>query len=293
MKYRNIVVLVGALALASTVRAGEGSFGWLYTLDLQPKGTLEFEQKIDLTTRQATGKYNLWRTKTGIEYGVTNDLQVTAYLNGYSVNANQNYTNCENGRSTCTGGFGVSNGYEDRAFNKTRIDGASVEAIWRITNPVLSPVGVGLYVEAVKGNLADAIEAKLLMQSNFLDDRLVVAVNVVAERELYKFTGESTKESMVDVLYGATYRFAPKWFAGLEGRFHNDFAGYNFNSHTQRANFIGPNLHYAEKNWWITGAWRYQLGGHCFGDGQSECSGGKVWDSHGKNQFIVKFGAPF
>ena len=288
---KKLAVLISALAIATSAHAGEGLFGWLYTVDLQPKGTFEFEQKIDLTTGQAAGKYNLWKTKTGLEYGVTNDLQITGYLNGYSVNANKNYTNCD-GASPCTGGFGVPGSASDHAFNKTQFEGASVEAIWRLTNPVVDPVGVGLYLEASKGKFADAIETRLLLQSNFLDDRLILSMNVIAEREKYKFDGIA-QESMIDVLYGAAYRFMPKWYAGIEGRFHNDYVGYNFDSHTQRAHFIGPSLHYAEKDWWATAAWRYQLGGHCYGDGAAECSDGKVWDSHGKNQFIVKVGVPF
>ena len=291
---KKLLSVVCLMTLTAPVMAGEGSFGWLYTLDLQPKGTLEFEQKIDLTKGQAAGTYNLWKTKTGLEYGVTNDFQLTGYLNGYSVNANHNYTNCGSDPSPCTGGFGVPESASGHAFNKTQFEGASVEGVWRVLNPVLSPVGVGLYAEMSKGKFADALETRLLMQSNCLDDRLVLAVNVIAEMEKYKFAGTTpSKESMIDVLYGATYRFAPKWFAGIEGRFHNDFTGYNFDTHTQRANFIGPNLHYAEKDWWVTAAWRYQIGGKCFGDGVGECSDGKVWDSHGKNQFIVKVGVPF
>ncbi len=290
---KKLVSLACSMILASPVMAGEGSFGWLYTLDLQPKGTWEFEQKVDLTRGQAAGQYDLWKSKTGLEYGVTNDFQLTGYLNGYSVNANKNYTNCD-GVPLCTGGFGVPESASEHAFNKTQFEGASLEGVWRLSNPVLSPVGLGLYAEVSKGKFADAFETRLLMQSNFLDDRLVVAVNVIAEIEKYKFAGSTpSKESMVDVLYGATYRFAPKWFAGIEGRFHNDFTGYNFDTYTQRANFIGPNLHYAEKDWWVTAAWRYQIGGKCFGDGAGECSGGKVWDSHGKNQLIVKVGVPF
>jgi len=38
-------------------QAGEGAFGWVYTLDLQPKGTAEFEQKVDVTHGQAAGRY--------------------------------------------------------------------------------------------------------------------------------------------------------------------------------------------------------------------------------------------
>ena len=95
MKAKQWCLAAVMAGVAGSVSAGEGSFGWLYTLDLQPKGTLEFEQKIDLTTAQAAGKYNLWKTKTGLEYGVTNNFQLTGYLNGYSVSANQNYTNSD------------------------------------------------------------------------------------------------------------------------------------------------------------------------------------------------------
>lgn len=294
MSYKKIITALSLFGYACASNAGEGSFGWIYTLDLQPRGTYEFEQKIDLTTKQAAGKYKLWKSKTGIEYGVSNDFQITGYLNSYSIHANQNYVNGCDGTTTCTSGWGVKSSAANSAFNRTLVDGASIESIWRITNPVLNPVGVGIYTEITKGTLVDSFEARLLLQSNFMDDRLVLAANIVTEMEKYKFSGdEITQESMIDLLYGATYRFAPKWFAGIEGRFHNDYLGYRFASHTQKANFIGPNIHYAEKDWWITAAWRYQIGGQCYGDGAGECSGGKVWDSHGKNQFIVKFGAPF
>jgi len=77
---------------ASDASAGEGSFGWIYTLDLQPKGTLEFEQRLQLTRKQAAGTYDLWRSRTELEYGLTDDIQIAGYLNAYSVNAAGNYT---------------------------------------------------------------------------------------------------------------------------------------------------------------------------------------------------------
>ena len=48
-----------------------------------------------------------------------------------------------------------------------------------------------------------------------------------------------------------------------------------------------------EKDWWVTGAWRYQLkGGNCMGGGEAECSNARVWDSHTVNEFILKVGFP-
>ena len=285
---------LAALACPSLASAGEGSFGWIYTLDLQPQGKLEFEQRLSLVHKQANGTYDFWRSRTEIEYGLTNDLQVAAYLNANVINAANNYTNPDacGGSPPCTSGFGVPEN-AGAHYRKTAIDGASLEAIWRLSNPVLSPVGVGLYVESTFGKLADELETRLLLQSNFLDDSLIVAANIVYEAENIKFLNETSHESMVDVLLGASYRFAPRWTAGVEHRFHNDFAGHRLNDHTQRANFFGPNIHYATKDWWVTAAWRHQIGGKCWAPGDAECSDGKVWDSHGRDEVMFKYGRPF
>ncbi|WP_231968424.1 hypothetical protein [Polynucleobacter necessarius] len=48
------LVLVAALHF-SLAHAGEGAFGWIYTLDLQPKGKWEFEQRLQLNQTQASG----------------------------------------------------------------------------------------------------------------------------------------------------------------------------------------------------------------------------------------------
>lgn len=287
---------LAALALAfagitSSAQAGEGTFGWIYTLDLQPKGTVEFEQRLQYNRGQAQGKYDLWQARTEIEYGVSENFQIAGYINTSHVSANQN-----NSIDGSTAGWLVPGSAESSPYSRARFDGVSIEGIWRFTNPVISPIGTGLYLEATTGPVKDELEARLLLQSNFMDDRLVLASNIQVSTEKVKFDAANLgRESMIDVLVGLTYRVANNWTTGLEYRFHNDYNGYRFNSHTQRASFIGPNVHYASKEWWVTGAWRYQPKGlsSCMGDGTAECSDGRVWDSHSRNEFIVKFGFPF
>jgi len=133
----------------------------------------------------------------------------------------------------------------------------------------------------------------LILQSNFLDDRLQVVGNLVYEVEKLKFDEEPIEETVLDVVAGFTYRVIPNLNIGMEYRFHNDYDGYSFANQTQRAHFIGPNIHYASKDWWITAAMRTQIGGECWEPGTAECSGGNVWDSHGRNEYILKFGMPF
>ena len=103
--------------------AGEGSFGFLYTLDIQPKGQFEFEQRINHSVGQATGSYELIQLLSEIEYGLTNDVQIAGYLNSTRIHASKNYINddvCANG-TPCTAGFGISSEYNDGG--NTLIDG--------------------------------------------------------------------------------------------------------------------------------------------------------------------------
>jgi hypothetical protein len=290
-------ILIGASVFVMNSYAGEGYFGWVYGLDLQPQGKLEFEQRLQLTRGQETGTFDFWQGRTELEYGLTNDIQIAGYLNSYSLNASRNYTNpdiCDQGISPCTGGYGVQGLDSPSAtYNKTGIDGISLEGIWRITNPVTSPIGVGLYLEPTIGNLKNAIESRLILQSNFLDDRLQLVGNLIYEVEHLKFDVEPIEETVVDFVGGITYRVIPNLNIGLEYRFHNDFDGFSLNNQTQRAHFIGPNIHYAAKDWWMTAAMRTQIGGQCWDPGTAECSNGMVWDSHGRNEYMLKFGMPF
>ena len=310
-----VAILFHSLAVLTDAQAGEGTFGWVTSLDLQPKGELELEERLQLNQNQASGTYQLWQSRTELSYGLTNDIQISGYLNASKVTAKGNYTTCatyekQQGEppTSCpyTAGYLVNNGGSSNApYSNTQYDGVSLEAIWRITNPVTHPVGVGIYIEPTFGPVKDEIEARLILQSNFLDDKLIVAANFVAATEKQKWiTNEPFLESMWDILAGVTYRFAPKWSGGLELRQHNDYASASWNSakQTQTAWFLGPNLHYADKNWWATLAYRRQLNAsNCYSwvnegaieGGEMECSNRYAWDSHTTNEFLLKFGIPF
>ncbi|MFT3906262.1 MAG: hypothetical protein QM718_08165 [Steroidobacteraceae bacterium] len=297
---RSVLVLVAvAGGAAASAQAGEGLFGFVYTLDTQPKGTYELEQRVDVTHGQAVGGYNLGLYRTELEYGLTDNLQIAGYVNVFSIDASRNYLSpemCEN-RIPCTAGFGVpSSAHDANSYHRVEVDGGSVEAIWRLSNPVTSPVGVGLYVEPTLGKLEDELEVRLLLQSNFIDDRLILAANFLYEPEREKYDPAGViRNSMGDILYGASYRFASRWSAGFEGRFHTDHDGYFWNKLVQIANFVGPDLHYADQKWWATLSWRHQLSGRCYNDGTADCAEGynMVWDNHGRDQFVLKFGLPF
>ena len=292
---RWLAAALTGLTLAGSAMAGEDLFGFVYTLDLQPKGKFEFEQRVDNTHGQAVGSYNLTELRSELEYGLTNDLQIAGYVNAFRVQANNNYLSPETCDTVpCTAGFGVPSSRNNQdPYNRKRIDGGSAEIVWRITNPITSPVGVGVYFEPTFGQLEDELEYRLILQSNFLDDRLILVANGLVEQEKEKYAGDGIiRNTMLDLLYGASYRFAENWTAGIEGRWHHDSDGYFYNVHTQTANFIGPSVHYAAKDFWATVTWRRQISGRCYADGLADCSLGKVWDNHGRNQYVLKVGIP-
>src|SRR5216683_4788659 len=71
-RYRLICSLWAALIALSAggpARAGEGPFAFIYTLDLQPQGTWQFEQWEWLQAGQSQGQYASLTNRSELEYG--------------------------------------------------------------------------------------------------------------------------------------------------------------------------------------------------------------------------------
>lgn len=79
----------GALAFCLTLllshapvsTGGEAVFGYVYTTDLMPKGKSELEQWITDRRGQAYSRFDDFNLRTEYEYGITDNLQVSGYLN--------------------------------------------------------------------------------------------------------------------------------------------------------------------------------------------------------------------
>jgi hypothetical protein len=293
------VLIVAAFVMVSLVGdvwAGESPFGWLYTADVHPPGTMEFEHKSFLQQGQSHGQYSYLQNKEEIEYGVTDKFQASLYLNWSYSNAYQN------GIDGTTSGPGVSRYLSDSfdplsRYRKARFDSVAFEFVYQLLNPVTDPIGFALYVEPEIGPLEKELEWKIILQKNFLDDRLIIAANItgVIEREV-RLNGEIEKASPLDIALGASYRFTDNWSFGLEGRIHNEFTGYFFNNPEHTAFFLGPVIHYGGKNFWATVAWRHQLPiSSAYSDDQREVTHrGRIYgDEHARDEIMFRFGIPF
>ncbi len=301
-RYRGIAwgTLLGAVAVSIPVmmgpaKAGEPIFGYTYTTETHPQGTWEFEQWATWRTGKSRGDYSLLEFREEIEYGITNEFQIAGYINGHYVDA---FGNNVDGT---TGGPYVPGDVDPTArFSRAELDSGSIEFIYRLLSPYKDPIGLALYLEPTIGPEVSALEGKLIVQKNFLDDRLIWAANLLIEPEWERVVedGEKIWESATELEFntGLNYLFMPRWFAGVQFRNHQEFAGTSFSQPEHSAFFLGPNVHYAAQRWWATFTILPQLP---FALGYSEENresivGGRIYgDEHEQVEVRLRMGITF
>ncbi len=296
MKFANSLAVVAAVALGLTAQAataGESPFGWIYTADVAPPGTREFEQWVDVQTKQTQGDYTNVRLRSELEFGITSKYQMAIYLNSRYINAYRNQMD-----GTAAGpNTDIPDSFDPTSrYKMRRVESVSWENIYQISNPLVDPIGLAVYIEPSLGPRNKELEFKLILQKNFLDDRLIWSTNFSTALENNKRGSSVEKATELDVLTGLSYRFMNNWSAGLEARNHREFTGYGYGIANHSAWFLGPNLHYASKKWWLTAAWRTQMPwASGFQDDQKEViSGNRIYgDEHTRSQFMLKLGVPF
>lgn len=256
---------LGTLSLAAPVHAGEPLFGYIYTTDTLPKGKAEVEQWATLRNEKVAGSFNQIDERTEVEYGLTDNLQVALYADATWVKA---YHNGPFGQTTPPERLVYDTPGPDDHYQNSRFTDVAAEAIWRIRSPLLHKdgVGVALYLEPSWGARFREVEAKLILQKNFLDDRLVIAANATYAPEWRLLPDDANPdhdswqvETDVNVGIGASYRFAPKWSFGAEMDNEREFNSYNFTHESNSVYYFGPSIHFSGKRVFATLTYLEQL----------------------------------
>jgi hypothetical protein len=285
-----IVVFIATIVPAW---AGEGPFAFIYTLDLQPQGTWQFEQWEHLQVGQSQGSYYFLTNRSEFEYGFRPWYQIGLYINTEYTYANRN------GVDGVTGGPGTNISPDSDPFapySSFRFKSISMEHIVRLFNPYTDGFGFGLYFEPAIGPYGYEIEWKFLFQKNMFDDRLVIGANAVFETEQEWQSGAYEYASIIDLLLGVSYRFADNWAFGIEFRNHREFTGQAFNQPEHSAYFLGPTIHYAGEKWWATFGWRHQLPlvAAFTEDQKAVVVDRRIYgDEHARDEFMLRVGIPF
>lgn len=282
---------------------------WVYTrgTDTRPQGSYELTLSDVMMKGKSSGEYVRHEIRPGVEYGVTDKYTIGAkaiiFKHDYSV------------KNSELDPMYTTQGEEGGKYNHTKLGGYQISNKYNILSAYKDPIGLslGLNYEAREVYRLDGANinqksyiGRVYLQKNWLDDKLVLAVNGVAELERRKATGESgegdvlEEEVAFEMMAGLSYRVAPKHFLGVEWRHQRDHLtpterGESLNpghqqsnwdpndisigANHQYANYAGPSYHYAQKDWWMTvGAlWQISGGGKA---GRGVGGDGKNWDEH-------------
>ena len=270
----------------ATAQADENLFGYTYGAETLPQGASEAYMWLTHRSNKGQGSYTADDLKFEVEHGFTDRAQGSVYLNFEHHNI--------------AGSAPIENGepeYPDR--NSTRFSGVQASFKYNLLSPFKDPIGLAIYIEPgysrvhkVSGRPQNekSLEFKLIAQKNFLDDQLVWAFNLTPELEWRRYTDVpvSERELELEATTGISYRFAPKWFAGLEGRYHSEYTNMTYREHW--ALFAGPTLHYGDEKWWATLTWLPQIKGWPTDPARSSTL---HLDEHERNEIRLKIGYNF
>ncbi len=272
---RRAAALLGLVILSATASpalADEPLFGFVYTTDLLPKGQREVEQWATLREGRSEGYFHVVQARTEFSYGMTDRFQLSGYLNLSWADV---YHNIPSGETAPPEIFADYYADPNKPFNHFRLESFSGEALYRISSPYTSPLGVAVYMEPSLGPRTMELENRLILQKNFLDDKLVFAFNTTVGFEMRELHGDPEAEPTsadfvdhwdheTDVNFGiaGSYRFARNWSVGLEFQNEREWAGFDPFASSQRTNvayYTGPTLHYANQHFFFTGTVLFQL----------------------------------
>lgn len=232
------VLAIGAMVCVGvfSTQADERFFGYVYEAEVLPKGKWEFEQWLTYRKGYPEGdrkfSEHLWDFREEIEYGLTDRLSASLYLN---FRGEQQVARVR--------GLNGSNAF--------KFEGVSTEFKYQLLNPNTHPVGLALYLEPTYNGDERELEYKILLSKN-LGDRWVLAANANFEQEWELEDGSTSHEAVLEFTAGAAYRLTPHWSVGIEGRYHSVYEGFGLDRHLGTGWFLGPNVHYGSSKWWAT-----------------------------------------
>lgn len=275
---QKLLLFLLAVSLSTAARADEHLFGRARGAETLPAGKAELYQFITLGEGKDSGSYLGWHFDTEYEYGVTDKLTL-------GIDAIQHY-------------FDVDGNAELGDIQQYRFGGIEASAKYNVLSPFKDGIGLAfrleggyLWYDDVGGFPQEEIliSPELILQKNFLDDTLITVLNLGVEWAWGKQPAEEyNKEVSFDAALGVSYRFAPNWFIGAEGRIRSEYPLFDLGFHEHTAVFVGPALHYGAEKWWATLSWGYQF----WGAGVDEPKG-NTYAEEPQNEFRLKLGFNF
>jgi hypothetical protein len=243
-----------------SAKADEPLFGFTYTTDTQPKGKFELEQWSTTRFTKGYGSFWLQDNLTEVSYGVTDRFQFSLQSDYASTSA---FQNGPFRATTPPEPFSFDVPLPDARYARTRFISVSGEGIFRMLSPYTHPVGLALYFEPTFGPGFSEPEGRVILQKDFRDDRLVLGFNFTYAPE-YRRLQPNTKclclsETDINFDSGVSYRFHRNWSAAFEFFNERELASLNFTNLINSAYYLGPTVHYANQNFFVTVTFAEQM----------------------------------
>lgn len=312
-----LAALAAGLVTSGMARADE--YFWLYARGAEtlPKGEVEVIFEAINRRDKDSGSYSFWDFRPEIEYGITDRLTVKAEAAVFK----HDYSNVEWAPLD-----------ENPDYHKTQFAGYELSLKYNLLSPYKDGIGLAVgmaYERRTHYRLdgaaidQDSFAPSVYLQKNFLDNLLVIAWSTKVELERRKSPGVLEEEIAIDSAIGISYRFAPRWYAGVELRYQSDFLnpqqyeeagnpgfdaqgfelGYQrssfdlfdwrLGSQYQYGTYFGPSLHYGSRKWWATTSLLYQVKGGGDRSRNPSIIDGRNWDEHERYHFGFVVGFPF
>jgi hypothetical protein len=213
LHFTRCAMMGAALACIQTLSAAPQPLINTSTANTLSKGVFELENRI------------LWGHSGGadaiefsheLEYAVTDQLQISAYLSEWSW---------EKGVGSTWGSAGF-------------------EGMYAFTNPTSDPLGISLATEVQIGQDFWVLEPQLLLQKTF--GQFSVLGNLVFANE---FVSKEVDAQEFSQSLGVTYQFTPNFFLGVEVQHVAAYEDWKDASHEW---YAGPALHFRNSSFWAT-----------------------------------------
>lgn len=225
--------------LPTTARASDQPFLTLDATDIEPELGRELEQSFSWTAGKTNQSFNAIEGETEFEYGLSDQIQLAAA-------AEYDWTRTRDHAAPGS-----------RATVGTAFDAVRAEMIYQAMNVYFDPIGLGFVVSPRIGRNLRDVETKVLVQKNFLNDRLRLVTNLGVNFGTERNLGAWSDVSALTFDAGIAYNVTWEWSAVLEFNAEHDYDGLLLNGRatpTSSTFYIGPTIQY------VTLPWRFTLG---------------------------------
>lgn len=228
------ILLLCLISLSLNTFAQDRLFTYTYQSNVLNRGQKELEVWTTLKTGR-TDFYNAFNHRLEFEVGLGGNVQTSFYLNyGYSKGIETD--------------IGVQSLVSDNSYS------FSNEWKWKLSDPVVDPIGTALYFEYGLGTDETELEAKLILDKQI--GKSTHALNLVGEYEVereFETNGnlidvKSEGEYKLELNYGYSYKLNKNLSLGLEVMNQNTISEGNWEYSTLSA---GPALSYNFQGFWV------------------------------------------